>query len=126
VSSSRPPAFPPTRRRKAAAWCLTIFPLLPVHALDRVQGPPISLSCSARAWTIISHAAAPRFNAEAKIARIDIDANEIATTPRKIDIGIVGDCKMVLDQLLTGMMGKVDPDRFKIGASGSPMASPRT
>lgn len=45
---------------------------------------------------IISHAAPPRFNAEAKIARIDIDANEIATTPRKIDIGIVGDCKMVL------------------------------
>ena len=62
---------------------------------------------------IISHAAPPRFNAEAKIARIDIDANEIATAPRKIDIGIVGDCKMVLNQILTGMKGKVDPDRFK-------------
>ena len=48
----------------------------------------------------------------AKIARIDIDANEIATAPRKIDIGIVGDCKMVLNQILTGMKGKVDPDRF--------------
>jgi thiamine pyrophosphate-dependent acetolactate synthase large subunit-like protein len=62
---------------------------------------------------IISHAAPPRFNAEAKIARIDIDANEIATAPRKIDIGIVGDCKMVLNQILRGMKGKVDPDRFK-------------
>ena len=62
---------------------------------------------------IISHAAPPRFNAEAKIARIDIDANEIATAPRKVDIGIVGDCKMVLSQILTGMKGKVDPDRFK-------------
>ena len=62
---------------------------------------------------IISHAAPPRFNAEATIARIDIDANEIATAPRKVDIGIVGDCKMVLNQILTGLRGKVDPDRFK-------------
>jgi thiamine pyrophosphate-dependent acetolactate synthase large subunit-like protein len=62
---------------------------------------------------IISHAAPPRFNAAATIARIDIDANEIATAPRKVDIGIVGDCKMVLNQMLTGMRGKVDPDRFK-------------
>jgi thiamine pyrophosphate-dependent acetolactate synthase large subunit-like protein len=62
---------------------------------------------------IISHAAPPRFNADAKIARIDIDANEVATAPRKVDIGIVGDCKMVLNQILSGMKGKVDPDRFK-------------
>jgi thiamine pyrophosphate-dependent acetolactate synthase large subunit-like protein len=32
---------------------------------------------------IISHAAPPRFNAEAKIARIDIDANEIAPRPAR-------------------------------------------
>jgi thiamine pyrophosphate-dependent acetolactate synthase large subunit-like protein len=32
---------------------------------------------------IISHAASPRFNAGAKIARIDIDADEIATAPRR-------------------------------------------
>jgi thiamine pyrophosphate-dependent acetolactate synthase large subunit-like protein len=62
---------------------------------------------------IISHAAPPRFNADAKIARIDIDANEIATAPRKVDIGIVGDCKMVLNQILSGMKGKLDPDRYK-------------
>jgi thiamine pyrophosphate-dependent acetolactate synthase large subunit-like protein len=62
---------------------------------------------------IISHAAPPRFNAAAKIARIDIDANEIATAARKVDIGIVGDCKMVLSQLLAGLKGRVDPDRFK-------------
>jgi thiamine pyrophosphate-dependent acetolactate synthase large subunit-like protein len=62
---------------------------------------------------IISHAAPPRFNADARIARIDIDANEIATAARKVDIGIVGDCKMVLNQLLSAMKGKVDPDRFK-------------
>src|ERR1700730_14045400 len=62
---------------------------------------------------IIGHAAPPRFNATAKIARIDIDAEEIATAPRKVDIGIVGDCRMVLNQVLAGMAGKVDADRFK-------------
>ena len=49
---------------------------------------------------IIGHAAPPRFGANARIARIDIDAEEIASSPRKVDIGIVGDCKMVLQQLV--------------------------
>jgi thiamine pyrophosphate-dependent acetolactate synthase large subunit-like protein len=62
---------------------------------------------------IISHAAPPRFNAAAKIARIDIDPIEIATAARKVDIGIVGDCKMVLGQVLAGLKGRVDPDRYK-------------
>src|SRR5688572_21402738 len=62
---------------------------------------------------IIGHAAPPRFNAAAKIARIDIDPTEIATAARKVDIGIVGDCRSVLNQILTGLKGKVDPDRFK-------------
>jgi thiamine pyrophosphate-dependent acetolactate synthase large subunit-like protein len=61
---------------------------------------------------IISHAAPPRFNAAAKIARIDIDADEIATAPRKVDIGIVGDCKTVLRQILNAANGHLDKDRF--------------
>jgi thiamine pyrophosphate-dependent acetolactate synthase large subunit-like protein len=61
---------------------------------------------------IIGHAAPPRFNAGARIARIDIDADEIATAPRKVDIGIVGDCKMVLRQLIDAANGHFDPDRF--------------
>jgi thiamine pyrophosphate-dependent acetolactate synthase large subunit-like protein len=61
---------------------------------------------------IISHAAPPRFNEKARIARIDIDAAELATAPRRVDIGIVGDCGMVLGQLLAVMKGKVDPDRY--------------
>jgi thiamine pyrophosphate-dependent acetolactate synthase large subunit-like protein len=52
---------------------------------------------------IIGHAAPPRFGANAKIARIDIDADEIASSPRKVDIGIVGDCKMVLQQMLSAI-----------------------
>jgi thiamine pyrophosphate-dependent acetolactate synthase large subunit-like protein len=61
---------------------------------------------------IIGHAAPPRFAATAKIARIDIDADEIAASPRKVDIGIVGDCKAVLQQLLAAMPGRVDAERF--------------
>jgi thiamine pyrophosphate-dependent acetolactate synthase large subunit-like protein len=62
---------------------------------------------------IVSHAAPPRFNAAAKIARIDIDPAEIATAPRKVDIGIVGDCRTVLGQVLAAMKGKVDPERYQ-------------
>jgi thiamine pyrophosphate-dependent acetolactate synthase large subunit-like protein len=62
---------------------------------------------------IISHAAPPRFSATAKIARIDIDPAEIATAPRRVDIGIVGDCRSVLGQVLAAIKGKVDPDRYK-------------
>ncbi|MGO8915617.1 MAG: thiamine pyrophosphate-binding protein [Stellaceae bacterium] len=61
---------------------------------------------------IINHAAPPRFAAGATIARIDIDAEEIATAPRRVDIPIVGDCKMVLQQLLAASKGRVDADRF--------------
>ena len=62
---------------------------------------------------IISHAAPPRFNANARIARIDIDPAEIATAARQVDIGIVGDCRSVLGQVLAAMKGKVDSDRYK-------------
>jgi thiamine pyrophosphate-dependent acetolactate synthase large subunit-like protein len=62
---------------------------------------------------IISHAAPPRFNAKARIARIDIDPTEIATAARKVDIGIVGDCRSVLNQVLAAMRGRVDPDRYR-------------
>ena len=61
---------------------------------------------------IIGHAAPPRFGAHATIARIDIDAEEIATAARHVDIPIVGDCKMVLRQMLDRMEGQVSPDRY--------------
>ena len=61
---------------------------------------------------IIGHALPPRFAANATIARIDIDADEIASSPRKVDIGIVGDCKAVLQQLLAAMPGRVDAASF--------------
>ena len=57
---------------------------------------------------IIAHAAPPRFGANALIARIDIDPEEIDSSPRKVDIGIVGDCKIVLQQILEGLPCRVD------------------
>ncbi|HET9904619.1 MAG TPA: thiamine pyrophosphate-binding protein [Xanthobacteraceae bacterium] len=61
---------------------------------------------------IIGHASPPRFNPNATIARIDIDAEEIASAPRYVDIGLVGDCKAVLGQVLEKLNGKADPDRY--------------
>jgi thiamine pyrophosphate-dependent acetolactate synthase large subunit-like protein len=56
---------------------------------------------------IIGHASPPRFGPNATIARIDVDAGEIAMAARYVDIPIVGDCKAVLGQLLEAIKGKV-------------------
>jgi thiamine pyrophosphate-dependent acetolactate synthase large subunit-like protein len=62
---------------------------------------------------IIGHAAPPRFSATATIARIDIDAEEMATAARTVDIPIVGDCRMVLEQLIEGIGHRITPDTYK-------------
>jgi thiamine pyrophosphate-dependent acetolactate synthase large subunit-like protein len=61
---------------------------------------------------IIGHASPPRFGPTAKIARIDVDPSEIAMAARYVDIPIVGDCKAVLGQLLQGIKGRINPDRY--------------
>jgi thiamine pyrophosphate-dependent acetolactate synthase large subunit-like protein len=61
---------------------------------------------------IIGHASPPRFGPSAKIARIDIDPAEIGTAARYVDIPIVGDCKAVLGQLLVGIKGRINPDKY--------------
>ncbi len=61
---------------------------------------------------VIAHAAPPRFNAKAKIVRIDIDPAEIDTSPR-LDIGIVGDAKAVLGQLTRAADGRLSPDTYR-------------
>ena len=54
---------------------------------------------------VIAHAAPPRFNKDAKIARIEIDAEELGMSARNVDIPIVGDCKSVLQQLIDAVDG---------------------
>jgi len=62
---------------------------------------------------VIGHASPPRFGPAAKIARIDICPEEIAAAARHVDIPIIGDCKMVLGQLMDGIKGKVTQDSYK-------------
>ncbi len=61
---------------------------------------------------IIGHAAPPRFNPDAKIVRVDIDEEEVSTSPRPVDIGIVGDARAVLAQINAGIDGKVTMDSY--------------
>jgi thiamine pyrophosphate-dependent acetolactate synthase large subunit-like protein len=57
---------------------------------------------------VISHGQAPRFNPEAKVIQINIDPAEIAHN-RPVDVGIVGDAKAVLEQMLQLVRGKFEP-----------------
>jgi acetolactate synthase-1/2/3 large subunit len=59
---------------------------------------------------VIGHLAPPRFNANAKLIQVDIDAAEIGHN-RPADVGIVGDARAVLRQFLEGI-GRVDAHRF--------------
>src|SRR5438128_319732 len=60
---------------------------------------------------IIGHAAPPRFGANAKIARIEIDAEELGRSARNVDIPVLGDCKSVLEQLIDAL-GSNTADKF--------------
>src|SRR5260370_4022533 len=61
---------------------------------------------------VIAHAAPPRFNKAAKIAGIEIDAEELGMSARNVDIPVVGDCKWVLQQLIDAVDGKT-AERFQ-------------
>jgi thiamine pyrophosphate-dependent acetolactate synthase large subunit-like protein len=61
---------------------------------------------------IIGHAAPPRFSAAATIIRIDIDPQEIASSPRRLDSGIVADLKAALPQLVAALQGRVTRETF--------------
>ncbi|QEL27333.1 thiamine pyrophosphate-binding protein (plasmid) [Bosea sp. F3-2] len=60
---------------------------------------------------VINHAAPPRFNGEAKIVRIEVDPNEMARSTR-LDLGLLGDAKIVLKQLVDAVSGAVSPEQF--------------
>lgn len=62
---------------------------------------------------IIGHAAPPRWNANAKIVRIDVDPFEVASSPRRLDIGVVADAKVAFTQLTEAIKGKVTPAAYE-------------
>jgi acetolactate synthase-1/2/3 large subunit len=57
---------------------------------------------------VISHGQAPRFNSDAKVIQVNIDPAEIGRG-RPVDVGIVGDAKAVLGQMLSLVRGKFEP-----------------
>ncbi|GIX46113.1 MAG: hypothetical protein KatS3mg131_0324 [Candidatus Tectimicrobiota bacterium] len=57
---------------------------------------------------VIGYGRPPRFNADAKVIQVNIDPTEIGKN-RPVDIGIVGDAKTVLRQMLELVAGKFDP-----------------
>jgi acetolactate synthase-1/2/3 large subunit len=59
---------------------------------------------------VISHGQAPRFNPDAKVIQVNIDPTEIGRN-RPVDIGIVGDAKTVLKQMLELVSGKFEPKK---------------
>lgn len=59
---------------------------------------------------VISHGQAPRFNGDAKIIQVNIDPTEIGRN-RAVDVGIVGDAKAVLGQMLNLVRGKFEPNK---------------
>jgi acetolactate synthase-1/2/3 large subunit len=59
---------------------------------------------------VISHGQAPRFNPDAKVIQVNIDPAEIGRG-RPVDVGIVGDVKAVLGQMLSLVRGKFEPQK---------------
>jgi thiamine pyrophosphate-dependent acetolactate synthase large subunit-like protein len=62
---------------------------------------------------VIGHGAPPRFNADAKVVRIDIDPDEVAQSPRRLDVGVVADAKVVLSQLTSALSPAVTPETYR-------------
>jgi thiamine pyrophosphate-dependent acetolactate synthase large subunit-like protein len=61
---------------------------------------------------VSSFVRAPRFNATARLIRIDIDADEI-TSSQRLNLGIVGDAKAILTQLASAVQNKRLSGRFE-------------
>lgn len=60
---------------------------------------------------VFGHGKPPRFAADACFARIDIDPAE-AEGHQRVDIGLAGDARAVLEQLTQAIAGRVAPGRF--------------
>ncbi|GAA4341390.1 thiamine pyrophosphate-binding protein [Pigmentiphaga soli] len=60
---------------------------------------------------VFSRGLPPRIAAGAKMVRIDIDPAEVAASPR-VDLGIVGDARTVLQQLLDAAAGRLSAERY--------------
>jgi len=71
----------------------------------------VALVVGTRINYVFGHLKPPRFNAQAKVIRIDASAEEIDSS-QGIDVGLVGDARAVLGQLLAAARGRVSSDLY--------------
>jgi thiamine pyrophosphate-dependent acetolactate synthase large subunit-like protein len=60
---------------------------------------------------VIDYARPPRFSAAARVVQVDIDPTELGREGR-LDVGIQGDARAVIRQLLAACGGRLSPDRY--------------
>ncbi len=65
-----------------------------------------------RANSMLFNFRPPRFSATAKFIEVNIDGKELGHN-RAVDIGILGDARMVLQQLIEEAQGRIDKARYK-------------
>lgn len=70
------------------------------------------ISVATRSNYVNGHLKSPRFSSQAKVVQINIDPQEIGLT-RSCDVGIVGDAKAVLEQLLEQGGPRLNPERYR-------------
>ncbi len=70
----------------------------------------VVLVIGARANAMLSFLRAPRFSPDAKFINVNLDGKEIGHN-RGVEVGIVGDAKLVLQQMTTEAAGKIDGKR---------------
>ena len=68
----------------------------------------VVLVIGARANSMLSHLRAPRFSPDAKFINVNLDGREIGHN-RAADVGIIGDARLVLEQLTDESKGRFNP-----------------
>lgn len=61
---------------------------------------------------VLNHLQSPRFHADAKIVRIDVDEAEVAGTPR-LSVGLVADARLAFEQLRQACEGRIAPVHYE-------------
>ncbi len=88
-------------------------PLCYLNARSRAfREADVVLVVGTRVNYVLGHLASPRFAADARFIRIDIDPVELALTPRP-QTALLGDARCVLEQMTQACAGRVDPERFE-------------
>ena len=85
--------------------------LFPNARSNALREADVVLVVGTRLNYVFGHARSPRFKADAKIIRIDIDPQELASTPQ-VDLPILGDARVVLEQLNAAAGKHVSAERY--------------